>query len=145
MSEVSTRPGAKESELNKQLTQEFIAALSRGDIAAFVGAYAEDGRLITMGNTLISGSFTRSQIDAAAQQVLEVFPEGLRFTIHGMTAEDDRVAVEAESSGRHASGRFYNNHYHFLFRWRHGRLVELKEYMDTEHATEVLCGGQRRA
>jgi ketosteroid isomerase-like protein len=144
MSEVSTPSGPEEPERNKQLTREFIAALSRGDIASFIGAYAEDGHLITMGNTLISGSFTRSQIDAAAQQVLEVFPEGLRFTIHGMTAEHDRVAVEAESSGRHVSGQLYNNHYHFLFRWRRGRLVELKEYMDTEHTTEVLCGGQRR-
>ena len=60
-----------------------------------------------------------------------------------MTAEGDRVAVEAESRGVHASGLPYNNYYHFLFRFRDGELVRLTEYMDTELATDVLCGGQR--
>lgn len=38
----------------------------------------------------------------------------------------------------------YQNQYHFLFRFRDGELVTLKEYMDTERVTDVLCGGQRR-
>jgi ketosteroid isomerase-like protein len=28
---------------------------------------------------------------------------------------------------------------------RDGKIVRFKEYLDTEHATDVLCGGQRRA
>jgi ketosteroid isomerase-like protein len=131
-------------ERNKQLAREFFAALDRCDIPAIVDAYAEDGTVTTMGNTLISGTFTKSQIREAANGVLTVFPEGLRFTIHHLTAEGDRVAVEAESFGKHVSGKTYNNHYHFFMRWRDGKLVQLKEYMDTEHITEVLCGGQRR-
>ena len=133
-----------EIERNKRLTREFIDAIARGDTAAIVAAYADDGRVVTMGNTLISGAFDKPAIAAMASGVLQAFPERLRFTIHAMTAEADRVAVEAESYGRHASGRIYNNHYHFLFRWRDGRLVELKEYMDTELVTEVICGGERR-
>ena len=58
-----------------------------------------------------------------------------------MTAEDDRVAVEATSDGMHVSGMPYSNHYHFLFTWRDGKLLELKEYMDTQLVTEVICGG----
>lgn len=54
-----------------------------------------------------------------------------------------RVAVEATGRGRHVSGKDYLNHYHFLFTWRDGKLLELKEYMDTEAVTEVLCGGVR--
>ena len=30
-----------------------------------------------------------------------------------------------------------------LFTLRDGKVVQLKEYMDTELATDVLCGGQR--
>ena len=134
-----------DTERNKQLAREFIAAIDRADVDAIVAAYAEDGTVTTMGNTLISGTFNRDQIQEAAKGVLTVFPQGLRFTIHHLTAEDDRVAVEAESAGKHISGKFYNNKYHFLMRFRDGKLVQLKEYMDTEHITEVLCGGQRRA
>lgn len=134
-----------EIERNKRLTREFIAAVARGDTEAIVAAYAEDGHVVTMGRTLISGTYAKPQIAAAAKLVLEAFPQGLEFTIHGMTAEGERVAVEAESRGRHVSGQLYNNHYHFLFRWRDGRLLELREYLDTEHATQVLCGGRRRA
>jgi len=41
------------------------------------------------------------------------------------------------------SGAVYRNEYHFLFRWRDGKLAELREYMDTELVTDVLCGGAR--
>jgi ketosteroid isomerase-like protein len=134
-----------EIERNKKLTLAFIDAIARNDVPAIVAAYADDGRVTTMGSTLISGTFTKDQVVAAAGRVLDVFPEGLKFTVHTVTAEADRVAVEAESLGRHISGKTYNNKYHFLLRWRDGKLVEMKEYMDTEHLTDVLCGGQRPA
>jgi len=72
-----------------------------------------------------------------------VFPGGIKFDIRGMTAEAERVAVEASSEGAHVSGRVYRNQYHFLFEFAGGKLKSLKEYMDTERVTEVLCGGQR--
>jgi hypothetical protein len=58
-----------------------------------------------------------------------------------MTAEGDRVAIEAESFGRHVSGKTYNNKYHFVLRARGGKILEWREYMDTMHANDVLCGG----
>ena len=129
---------------NKKLVETFFDTLNRGDVPALVASYAEDGRLTTMGNTLISGTYTRAQIQQAAGGIFEVFPQGLHFTIKAMTAEGDRVAVEAESDGLHVSGKRYGNQYHFLFRFRDGKVVELKEYMDTERVTDILCGGQRR-
>jgi ketosteroid isomerase-like protein len=58
-----------------------------------------------------------------------------------MTAEGDRVAVEAESRGLHVSGKLYNNLYHFLLVVREGKVHEFKEYLDTKLAHEVLLGG----
>jgi uncharacterized protein len=133
-----------ELERNKQFARDFFAAISRGDTAAILDAYTEDGGCETMGNTLISGFFDKSQIAAAASGVLGAFPQGIEFTIKQLTAEGDRVAVEAESHGIHASGKVYHNYYHFLMQLRAGKLVRLKEYMDTELVTDVLCGGQRR-
>jgi uncharacterized protein len=132
-------------EHNKKLVQEFFGLLNRGDVAGIVAAYAVDGQLQTMGRTLISGRFTRAQIEAAAGQIYEAFPDGLTFSIEAMTAEGERVAVEANSRGRHVSGAIYSNEYHFLFVFRGGRLMLLREYMDTERVTDILCGGQRPA
>lgn len=130
-------------EANRHRTLELILAIGRGDTDFIADAYADDGRLHTMGNTLISGVYDKSQIRQFAGGVLEAFPEGLRYTIHAISAEGNRVAVEATGEGRHISGQHYVNHYHFLFTWRDGKLLELKEYMDTEAVTEVLCGGER--
>ena len=128
---------------NKQRVLAFFDAMNRGDAAAIVDAYAEDGYVQTMGHTLISGRYTKQQITAAAGAIFQNFPQGLSFTITGITAEGERVAVEAESDGLHISGKHYHNFYHFLFIFRDGKLVTLKEYLDTEHVTDVLCGGMR--
>ena len=128
---------------NKQLTLTFFDAMQRGDAQAIAETYADEGRVVTMGHTLISGSRGKEEIRQFAGGVLEAFPKGLSFTILNMTAEDDRVAVEATSGGIHVSGRPYENHYHFLLTWREGQLLEMKEYMDTELVTDVLCGGAR--
>jgi hypothetical protein len=135
---------ARERE-NKARVERFFAALNAGDARAIVDAYAADGSMWTSGNTLISGCFDRAQIQAASSGIFDAFPQGLEFSLQGMIAEGEKVAVEAESRGLHASGRTYSNQYHFLFEFRDGLLVKLKEYMDTERVTDVLCGGKRPA
>ena len=126
---------------NKALARRFVDAISRADVDAIVAAYAPDGTCWTSGTMPISGTFGVDRVAAASRGVLTVFPEGLRFTIHAMTAEGDRVAIEAESYGKHVSGKVYNNKYHFVLRARAGKIVEWREYMDTMHANDVLCGG----
>ncbi|HTJ62862.1 MAG TPA: nuclear transport factor 2 family protein [Alphaproteobacteria bacterium] len=131
-------------ERNKALVIKFFDALSRNDVPFLMDAYADDVKLYTMGNTLISGCFNKEQAREGAKQVLGAFPKGIKFVIHDLTAEGDRVAVQAESHGDHVSGRHYNNKYHFFVRLRDGLITEFKEYMDTELVTEILCGGQKR-
>lgn len=128
---------------NKRQVERFFDYLSNGDVEGFVNMYHPEGSLWTSGQTLISGEFDRSQISAAGGAIFEAFPEGLVFTIRGMTAEGDKVAVEARSEGLHVSGAHYSNDYHFLFHFRDGMVYQLSEYMDTERVTDILCGGQR--
>ena len=127
----------------KEFIQSFFEAMSESDTDAIVNAYHPEGRVETMGNTLISGSRGLDEIKSFAPSVLESFPNKLKFTIKNITAEDNRVAVEAESSGEHISGKHYNNQYHFLFELRDEKIYRLKEYMDTELVTDILCDGQR--
>ena len=128
---------------NKAFVTAFFDALNRGDVDHVVNAYTDDGAVQTMGNTLISGTFGKQEIAASTSGIFDVFPQGIRFYIDSMVAEGDSVAVEAHSEGEHVSGQRYSNEYHFLFKMRDGKLLRLKEYMDTERVTDILCGGQR--
>ena len=131
------------SETNKTIVTRFFDALNKGDVDFIVDTYAADGCVQTMGNTLISGIFSSEQIAASAGGIFDVFPDGLKFTALSMVSKGNKVAVEATSEGKHISGQTYTNEYHFLFEFRAGKLLRLKEYMDTERVTAVLCGGQR--
>ena len=73
-------------ERNKQFARDFFAAISRGDSEYVINAYTEDGGVQTMGNTLISGFFDKSQIAAAAGAIFDAFPQGIQFTIARMQA-----------------------------------------------------------
>lgn len=130
-------------EYNKQFVCEFLQLIGTGDAAALADCYDPEGRVTTMGNTLISGSRGVAEIREFAAGVLDAFPKGLEYTIKTLTAEGDVVAVECEATGDHVSGKHYHQYYHFLFRMRAGKVLELKEYMDTELVTDVICAGQR--
>lgn len=130
-------------EQNRQIVEAFLQAMQSGDVAHIVDAYHQHATLQTMGNTLISGSYNKQQIKEFAGGIFDAFPNGLSYQIHHLIAEQDRVAVEASVSGQHASGQLYNNDLHFLFTLLDGKILSLKEYLDTEKVTAVLCGGQR--
>ena len=130
---------------NKQLARELVGAMNRADTQWFLDNYADDFEVWTMGNTLISGKHSKAQVAEFAGSIFAAFPDGLQFTIHSMIAEGDTVAMETESLGTHVSGKLYNNFYHMLVKFREGKITLLKEYMDTELATDVLAGGVRPA
>ena len=54
-----------------------------------------------------------------------------RMEVDGVTADGDRVAVEARSFMTSKDGREYSNSYHFLVEFRDGLIVRVKEYCDT--------------
>jgi len=53
-------------------------------------------------------------------------------------AEGDRVAVERVTRGTTHDGRYCSNAYHYLFTFRDGLIVEVKEYLDTARAAEFF-------
>ena len=129
----------RDTEDNKAIAHEFFDALNKADRHALDHLYADDFVLWSPGGLPFSGNHTKAEALQFTDAILSLFPQGLRFTITGMTAEGERVAVEAESRGRHLSGKDYCNQYHFLLVIHDGRIVQLKEYMDTAHASAVLA------
>jgi ketosteroid isomerase-like protein len=71
---------------------------------------------------------------AGAQDAADHF----HLRVVSMTAEDDRVAVEALGDARNPSnGRHYRNLYFILLQVRDGKIVRYKEYQDTLHIYDV--------
>jgi len=128
---------------NKATVLRYFDILSHSDFDALMDIYDDSMRLHVPGDTLISGSFGKAELAKSASEVLGAFPQGLAFTVTGMTAEDDKVAVQAESYGIHVSGKTYDNKYHFLITVRDGKIFESREYMDTQLVTDVICDGER--
>ena len=51
--------------------------------------------------------------------------------------ESNFVALEVESSGDLKNGRFYRQEYHMLMQFRDGKIATVREYLDTQHASDV--------
>ena len=127
------------SEENKDIAIKFFEALSSGS-EAYLDFYNDDSIIWTAGDNSIGGTRTKQEIVDFAQGILSAFPEGIKFNITGITAENERVAVEVSGEAIHASGEDYNNEYHFLLKIKNGKILELKEYMDTQLAAKILLG-----
>lgn len=86
-----------------------------------------------------SGWKSREEWLAGWRAVIPVLPRPLVITVGAVTAEEDRVAVEAETLGAVADGKTYNNQYHFFFRIQDGKVREFKEYFDTLHVFHTFA------
>ena len=128
-------------EANKQVARDFMDALSSGEPERILALYSDDVSVWTAGSLPFSGLHDRAEAAALCEGLLGAFPEGLHFSIQAMTAEGERVAIEAEGLGTHASGTVYHQRYHFLLVIRDGKVTQMKEYFDTELTRKVLLGG----
>jgi ketosteroid isomerase-like protein len=110
-----------------------FAEFSRGNPGAFVELLAPDVVYRLIGTTALSGVF-----DGREQVVKRLFTPlaaalatPLVLELRSVTADAERVAVQAEGRATLRSGAPYNNSYCFVFHFAGGRIVEVSEYLDT--------------
>jgi ketosteroid isomerase-like protein len=87
------------------------------------------------------GTVARPAFEALANGFRSHLVDEVAMTVHGITAEGDLVAVEAEAHADLKNGRHYNNTYHFLFQFRDGKIFHAKEYNNSAHVAEVFGSG----
>ena len=124
---------------NKKLVEDFFRILSSGS-QDYLDFYTEESIIWTAGENAIGGSRSKSEVVGFAKSILDSFPDGISFKVVNLVAENDCVAAEVEGSAMHVSGKPYNNKYHFLLKIKDNKILELKEYMDTQLAAKVLLG-----
>ncbi|MET0248251.1 MAG: hypothetical protein ABW164_00815 [Sphingobium sp.] len=88
--------------------------------------------------TASHGEMEPSAWFAAVRALTNVLNEPLKSTPIGVTAQGERVAIEAVSHGNLSNGEHYSNNYHFLVIVREGKVAQVKAYFSTRLAAEKL-------
>lgn len=127
---------------NRAVVRRYFDAVNAGDMDTIASLLADDATF-WVPPSLPDGVEFRGKA-----MVLKLFTEsvglydanaGLSVTIHSLTADEDRVAAELVIRGRAAaSGADYENWYHFLFRVREGKIVSIREHLDSLYAFRTL-------
>lgn len=126
---------------NKKIAVGLLEDLSKGNINGVLNAMSESATWWVAGNLPeLSGTKSKKEIAELFGNLGSLFPKGLTVTVDSTIAEGDRVAIEAHSYGEAATGRLYQNKYHWLIEVRDGKVQAVKEYMDTLHAREAILG-----
>jgi hypothetical protein len=125
---------------NKELVKRYFDAVNAGDEQRIRSLVTDDFVFKSMYQNPPS---MRMEWDiegfAAAPRIMSShMNKPIVLTPGTMTAEDDRVAVEAESYGEMKNGKVYANAYHFLFRIRDGKIAEVREYSCSYTAYDVF-------
>jgi ketosteroid isomerase-like protein len=118
---------------NHAIVRKFIQAMSDGNIT----------------DELVTDDFTVWIV--AADQICEkdpyvngisnlpkVFPNKLAFTIHSLTAEDDRVIAHFSGDGITTDGKRYQNDYLYFFKIRDGKVYWLGEWLNLDNMRDIL-------
>jgi len=128
-------------EQNKQVVITFLKELSASNVDAWTALLADDSTWWVGGKPdkfPLAGTMTKNQFVGLISKIMQIAPEGVQFTANDLTAEGDRVAVEATSYAETTSGKRYQNEYHFVFIVRDGKIHSVKEYLDTMHTKEIF-------
>ena len=118
---------------NKAAVRKAFEAMGRSDIGPLVALMADDFAWIVEGQSKFSNRFDGK---AAVERKLlgplfETFATPYRFAIEEIIAEGERVVVLGRGQVRTRWGKDYNNSYCFVLKLAGGKLVELREYLDT--------------
>ncbi len=124
---------------HQQTVTRFLELFSSGAVAETMAMLTDDATWWVAGTMPISGTYSKAQFEQLLSGVLDTCTGPIRIDPRTWTIDADRVALEAESFVDTRNGRRYNNHYHFLFRVRDGKVASVREYLDTMHANAVLC------
>ncbi len=120
-------------EENKAVVHQWVRHWNANDHQAIAELYDDDNfdwRI--SGLSPVSHKYGKAEIVALIGQTFATpMKERLRLRVKNLTAEDDRVALEAEGSGVYLDGSRFRNFYHLLFTIHDGKIVRGRAYLDT--------------
>jgi ketosteroid isomerase-like protein len=121
-------------EANKKTVLDFIASMGRGEPDESL--LCEDAVWWVPGRGIID----RKTFFGVAAKVNALFVDPPAMQVSAVTAEGDRVAVEASLRAPLKDGRVYDNTYHFLFYLRDGLIREAREHNNSVVPPQLFAG-----
>ena len=117
---------------NKRLVLQAMDAISALDVDALMATVAEDGTWTVPYRTdqFHSGG---TMDKAGTRQFMSNSFSGFTdwsFQVTSVTAEEDRVAVQAKAAGSGPGTATYQNVYHFAFTVKDGAIASAREFFD---------------
>lgn len=124
----------------KKAAARFLENLNHPDVAVFEDLIADDFKFeIVSGLTEFPPIHGRQNFAATECAVLKrLFPSGLNLKIETVICDGPHVAVLASADTVAANGRKYRQRYNFYLRFEGDRIVEGREYNDTNLIREVF-------
>lgn len=118
-------------ETNKVLATRFCQLISDRNLGELFTLFHEEGSwtIPYLSEFPFSGRRSKAEIREMLTGFLAAFTS-FRFSIRNMTAEGDRVAVEAQSVGSGPNAAPYENVYHLFMEIKDGQVHTIREYMD---------------
>src|SRR5678809_960320 len=133
------------TEKNVQIVKDFFAALSSGDKQGLLALSADDIEWIIPGEDWPLAGTHRGHaaladlLQKASDKLETSYPEPPEFV-----AQDDRVMVIGFATGKiKATNKTFEDHWVFDITVRNGKLVKIREYIDTQalaRASEMDAG-----
>lgn len=127
------------SEANKAVARKFWQAMGCGDVDTIKTLMTEDVAFVFAGTSKLAGSRDFKAILDITAGWPQLTKAGIDIRILTMTAEEDRVACEAEGYAVLNNGKNYNNLYHWLMFFRDGKVRRVNEYCDSKLVDDVVA------
>jgi uncharacterized protein len=115
---------------NVQLLKEYLGALQASDGEKMASLLASDLRYWVSPGSAFSGTHDKASILALLPAIFDAQAGPTKLTYREITAQDDRVSVVADGTMPLKAGGSYDQTYHWLFKFRDDKIVEILEYID---------------
>jgi hypothetical protein len=124
--------GGHMSHPNYAVAEAYLSAVTAGDLPDSLLTDDMTAWLTTQ------GPISKSDYQSAIRLLARMCQSQIRFTVDAITAEDDRVVIEAHSQATLINGQQYANTYVFSLRIRNGRIAWIAEHYNPLIAQERL-------
>jgi uncharacterized protein len=115
---------------NVQLLKEYLGALQASDGEKMASLMAPDLQYWVSPGSAFSGTHDKASLLSLLPSIFDAQAGPTKLTFRDITAQDDRVSVVADGTMPLKSGGSYDQTYHWLFKFRDDKIVEVLEYLD---------------
>src|SRR5476651_1926730 len=115
---------------NVELLREYHGALQASDGRKMASMLAPDLRYWVSPGSAFSGDHDKTSLLALLPAIFSAQAGPQKLTYREITAQDDRISLVADGTMPLKSGGSYDQTYHWLFKFRDDKIVEILEFVD---------------